>query len=253
MSNVLDVRDLRKVYAGIMPHTALDGISLSVEQGESVGIMGPSGSGKSTLLNIVSTMDTPTSGDVFIADKNVASLSEDELAAFRRRNLGFVFQDFNLVHTLTVEENILLPLALDGIDATASRERAHRLARALGIDGILSKRTFEISGGQAQRVAIARAIAARPSLILADEPTGNLDSAATGAVMNLLASLNARQGATIVMVTHEPLVASYCSRVLIIKDGRLHMEIRRGDSQREFHQRINNAMNHLGGIERDLA
>lgn len=251
--HVLVVQDLCKTYQGAVPYKALNGISFTVKQGEFVGIMGPSGSGKSTLLNIVSTMDDPTSGTVLVNGKNVSKLSESKVAEFRRRNLGFVFQDFNLFHTLTVEENILLPLALDGADPASSRARALDLARMLGIEGILPKRTFEISGGQAQRVAIARALAARPSLILADEPTGNLDSAATGTVMSLLSSINQRQNATIAMVTHEPLVASYCSRVLIIKDGRLHMEIRRGDSQKEFHQRINNAMNHLGGVERELA
>lgn len=253
VNTVLSVHDLRKVYPGIAPYTALDGVDFAVGQGEFVGIMGLSGSGKSTLLNIISTMDEPTSGKVLIDGKNAAKLSEADLAAFRRRKLGFVFQSFNLVHTLTVEENILLPLALDNVPASESRERVRRIAASLGIENILPKRTFEISGGQAQRVAIARAIIARPSLILADEPTGNLDSAATGAVMNLLSTINARRNATIVMVTHEPLVASYCSRVLVIKDGKLHMEIRRGQSQREFHQRINNAMNHLGGVEHDLA
>lgn len=250
--NVLEVSSLWKTYEGASPYTALEDVSLNVAKGEFVGIMGPSGSGKSTLLNVVSTVDQPSRGTVRVDGVDPHGLGDEKLAEFRRRKMGFVFQDFNLVHTLTVEENIILPLALDGGPAEKSRARAQELARDLGIASILDKRTHEISGGQAQRVAIARAVAANPSLLLADEPTGSLDSASTGQVMHLLSDMN-RAGATLLMVTHEPLVASYCSRVLVLQDGRIYLEINRGASQKEFHQRIIDAMNQLGGVEHDIA
>lgn len=249
--DVLNVSGLWKTYGGAAPFTALSDVSLNVRAGEFVGVMGPSGSGKSTLLNVISTIDKPSKGSVHIAGTNAHSLNDQALAAFRRKQMGFVFQDFNLVHTLTVEENIMLPLALDGAPAGPTRERVRKIAVFLGIEGILGKRTTEISGGQAQRAAIARAVIANPSLVLADEPTGNLDSAATGQVMKILTHLN-KQGSTILMVTHEPLVASYCSRVLVLKDGKVYLEINRGSSQKAFHQKIIEAMNHLGGVERDL-
>lgn len=244
--DVLEVSSLWKTYEGASPFTALTDVSFDVSEGEFVGIMGPSGSGKSTLLNIISTVDRPSRGSVRVAGIDPHGLPDDELAKFRRNRMGFVFQDFNLIHTLTVEENIMLPLALDGVPARESRARVESLAASLGIEPILKKRTYEISGGQAQRVAIARAAATRPSLLLADEPTGSLDSASTVQVMELLGRLN-EAGSTMLMVTHEPLVASYCDRVLVMRDGRIYLEIDRGESQRAFHQRIVDAMNHLGG------
>lgn len=250
--DVLEVSSLWKTYEGASPFTALTDVSFDVSEGEFVGIMGPSGSGKSTLLNIISTVDRPSRGSVRVAGIDPHGLPDDELAKFRRNRMGFVFQDFNLIHTLTVEENIMLPLALDGVPARESRARVESLAASLGIEPILKKRTYEISGGQAQRVAIARAAATRPSLLLADEPTGSLDSASTVQVMELLGRLN-EAGSTMLMVTHEPLVASYCDRVLVMRDGRIYLEIARGDSQRAFHQRIVDAMNHLGGAEYDVA
>lgn len=249
--NVLEVSSLWKTYDGAAPYTALKDISFNVAEGEFVGIMGPSGSGKSTLLNVVSTVDVPTRGTVRVDGIDPNGLKDDELAEFRRRKMGFVFQDFNLVHTLDVEENIILPLALDGWPAEKSRARARELAEDLGIASILGKRTHEISGGQAQRVAIARAAASKPSLLLADEPTGSLDSASTGQVMRLLSDMN-KAGSTLLMVTHEPLVASYCSRVLVLRDGLIYLEINRGLSQKEFLQRIIDAMNQLGGVEHDI-
>lgn len=250
--DVLEVSSLWKTYEGASPFTALTDLSFAVSEGEFVGIMGPSGSGKSTLLNIISTVDSPSRGSVRVAGTDPHGLPDDELAKFRRHRMGFVFQDFNLIHTLTVEENIMLPLALDGVPARESRARVESLAASLGIEPILKKRTYEISGGQAQRVAIARAAATRPSLLLADEPTGSLDSASTVQVMELLGRMN-KAGSTMLMVTHEPLVASYCDRVLVMRDGRIYLEIDRGDSQRAFHQRIVDTMNHLGGAEYDVA
>ncbi len=173
MTIVLSVNQLQKVYEGKVPYQALKDINFKLKKGEFVAIMGPSGSGKSTLLQVISTIDSPTGGSVLIDGKNPHQMVKEELASFRRRELGFIFQDFNLIHTLTVEENIMLPLSLEGVPANEITKRTREVARYLGIEALLPKRTFEISGGQAQRVAIARAVAHQPSLILADEPTGN--------------------------------------------------------------------------------
>ena len=238
--SILTTKHLGKIYEGKVPYTALSDINFSIEKGEFVAIMGPSGSGKSTLLNVVSTIDHPTSGNVSIDGQDPHKMNDDELAHFRRSTLGFVFQDFNLIHTLTVGENIMLPLTLEEV------------AKMLGIQQLLSKRTFEISGGQAQRTAVARAVVTNPSLLLADEPTGNLDSKATKDVMELFQMLNETQNATILMVTHDSFVASYCKRVLIIKDGQLYQEIVSGGNRRAFQQEIADAMSLLGGEPRDI-
>ena len=213
--SILTTEHLGKIYEGKVPYTALSDINFSIEKGEFVAIMGPSGSGKSTLLNVVSTIDHPTSGNVSIDGQDPHKMNDDELAHFRRSTLGFVFQDFNLIHTLTVGENIMLPLTLEGIPVPEIKKRTEEVAKMLGIQQLLSKRTFEISGGQAQRTAVARAVVTNPSLLLADEPTGNLDSKATKDVMELFQMLNETQNATILMVTHDSFVASYCKRVLM--------------------------------------
>ena len=249
---VLQVEHLSKVYEGRIPYTALNDISLTVEKGEFVAIMGPSGSGKSTFLNVISTIDHPTSGNVIIDGNNPHTMNDNQLAYFRRNILGFVFQDFNLIDTLTAEENIMLPLTLNGVKPAEIKKQTQKLAQMLSIDKLLSKRTFEISGGQAQRIAIARAVVTNPTLLLADEPTGNLDSKATRDVMELFQMLNQNQNATILMVTHDTYVASYCKRVLIIKDGRLYQEIIKGDNRQAFQQKIVDAMSLLGGEPRDI-
>lgn len=249
---VLQVEHLSKVYEGRIPYTALNDISLTVEKGEFVAIMGPSGSGKSTFLNVISTIDHPTSGNVIIDGNNPHTMNDNQLAYFRRNILGFVFQDFNLIDTLTAEENIMLPLTLNGVKPAEIKKQTQKLAQMLSIDKLLSKRTFEISGGQAQRIAIARAVVTNPTLLLADEPTGNLDSKATRDVMELFQMLNQNQNATILMVTHDAFVASYCKRVLIIKDGRLYQEIIKGDNRQAFQQKIVDAMSLLGGEPRDI-
>lgn len=187
---VLEIKSLEKIYDGKVPLTALKDINLTIEQGEFVAIMGPSGSGKSTLLNVISTIDSPSSGTVKINDNNPHILNDSELAKFRRNILGFVFQNFNLINTLTVEENIMLPLTLEGVSIKEMKSRTKQISEFLGIDNILYKRTYEISGGQAQRVAIARAVIQNPKLLLADEPTGNLDSKSAKDVMQLLSMLN---------------------------------------------------------------
>lgn len=249
---ILETKHLGKVYEGKVPYTALHDINFQMEKGEFVAIMGPSGSGKSTLLNVISTIDHPTSGSVTIDEKNPHTMKDNQLAHFRRSVLGFVFQDFNLVQTLTVGENIMLPLTLEGVSPSQMKKRTKSVAELLGIGHLLSKRTFEISGGQAQRVAVARAVVTNPALLLADEPTGNLDSKATKDVMELFQMLNQTYQSTILMVTHDSFVASYCKRVLIIKDGTLYQEIVSGGNRQAFQQKIVDAMSLLGGEPRDI-
>ncbi|AJD32722.1 MULTISPECIES: ABC transporter ATP-binding protein [Clostridium] len=244
---ILKVSNLKKVYGKKIIFTSLDNISFNIDEGEFVGIMGPSGSGKTTLLNMISTVDKPTSGQITIKDKNPLTLKGEDLALFRRRELGFVFQDFNLLDTLTIGENIVLPLTLDGIAIKEQDEKLTRVSKILGIENLLAKRTFEVSGGQAQRTAIARALIHDPSLLLADEPTGNLDSKASKTVMELFEKINKEEKVTTMMVTHDPLAASYCNRILFIKDGAIYNEIYKGDSRQQFYQEIIDVLALLGG------
>ncbi|MNI57129.1 ABC transporter ATP-binding protein YxdL [compost metagenome] len=223
-----------------------------MEKGEFVGIMGPSGSGKTTLLNVIATIDEPTSGEVMINGRDPRGLGRKDRALFRRKELGFVFQHFNLLDTLTVEENVVLPLTLAGFTVQEMEYRLGEVADRLGIRALLDKRTNEISGGQMQRVAIARAMIHRPSLILADEPTGSLDSKAAGEVMNLLAEVNGTEGTTVLMVTHDAVAASFCHRVIFIKDGRFHSEMYRGSSRAAFFQNIIDMLSLLGGAGHEL-
>ncbi|REK75655.1 ABC transporter ATP-binding protein [Paenibacillus paeoniae] len=245
--DVLEVKSLNKVYPGNVPYRALNDIDLNVAKGEFVGIMGPSGSGKTTLLNVVSTIDRPTSGHVLLNGAAPFRLLPEGLARFRRRELGFVFQSFNLLDTMTVVENIVLPLTLDRMKVDDMMDRARQIAEKLGITGILDKRTYEISGGQAQRTAIARALIHQPQLVLADEPTGNLDSKSARDVMELMSSLNKGEGATMLLVTHDAMAASYCDRVVFIKDGRTYSEVHCGDNRNAFYQKILNVLSLLGG------
>lgn len=249
---ILETNHLGKIYEGKLPYTALHDINFQMEKGEFVAIMGPSGSGKSTLLNVISTIDHPTSGTVQIDGKNPHTMKNEQLAHFRRSQLGFVFQDFNLVQTLTVGENIMLPLTLEGVSPSQMRKSTKEVAELLGIDHLLSKRTFEISGGQAQRVGVARAVVTNPAILLADEPTGNLDSKATKDVMEVFQMLNQNYQSTILMVTHDSFVASYCKRVLIIKDGKLYQEIVSSGNRLVFQQKITDTMSLLGGEPRDI-
>ncbi|MBN3522381.1 ABC transporter ATP-binding protein [Paenibacillus apiarius] len=246
---VLKAEQLSKVYGtrGKMTYTALQDINLQVEKGEFVGIMGPSGSGKTTLLNILATIDSPTSGSVYINGTDPVKLSNRKLAHFRRRELGFVFQDFNLLDTLSIKENIIVPLVLDGVNTKEIERRLGDAVKWLGIEHILDKRTYEVSGGQKQRTAIARAVIHQPSLLLADELTGNLDSKSAKDVMMALEDLNENANRTILMVTHDAFAASFCKRIIFIKDGRLFSEIRRGANRQTFFQQILDSLSLLGG------
>ncbi len=228
---ILKIQDVTKVYEGKVTHRAINQLSFEVMRGEFLAVMGPSGSGKTTLLNLISTIDKPTSGEIIVNEIMPSKLNKHELALFRRRELGFVFQDFNLLPMLTVEENIVLPLTLDGKPVSLMEERVADLAEKLNLTSFLHKKPNEISGGQAQRTAIARALIHEPTVILADEPTGNLDSNNSREVLELLSSINKEKNATIVMVTHDPIAASYCDRVLFIKDGEFFNEIYRDDRQ----------------------
>ncbi|MBD2867810.1 ABC transporter ATP-binding protein [Paenibacillus arenilitoris] len=250
---LLKARNLNKVYPGKVAYKALTNIDLTINKGEFVGIMGPSGSGKTTLLNMVSTIDRPTSGELRIGGEDPYELSREKLAHFRRRELGFVFQSFNLLDTLTVRENIVLPLTLDGTDLNEMKRRTAYMAEKLGIAEILDKRTYEISGGQAQRTAIARALIHQPKLVLADEPTGNLDSKAARDVMELMGKLNKEENTTMMLVTHDAMAASYCDRVLFIKDGQFYTEIHCGDNRPAFYQKIINVLALLGGNENEFS
>ncbi|MCT2346156.1 ABC transporter ATP-binding protein [Niallia taxi] len=250
---MLEVNQVSKIYEGKIAYKALNNINLSVEEGEFVGIMGPSGSGKTTLLNMIATIDEPTTGEILINGKNPHQLKKEELAKFRRRELGFVFQDFNLLHTLTVEENIVLPLTLDGKKVKEMKQKAQEIAGKLGITSIMNKRTYEISGGQAQRAAVARAMIHVPKLLLADEPTGNLDSKSSKDVMEMLETINKHERTTMLLVTHDPQAASYCNRVIFIRDGNFYSEIHRGDNRQAFFQRIIDTLSLLGGDGHDLS
>ncbi|WP_342577366.1 ABC transporter ATP-binding protein [Psychrobacillus sp. FSL K6-2843] len=250
--SILVLDDITKVYEGKVAHLAINQLSFEVEKGEFLAVMGPSGSGKTTLLNIISTIDRPTSGDLLINGLNPLELNKDDLSLFRRRQLGFVFQNFNLLPALTVEENMVLPLTLDGQPVEKMKEKVEKIAESLDLTNILEKRPAEISGGQAQRTAIGRALIHRPSIILADEPTGNLDSKAARDVLEVLTQVNKLSDTTIIMVTHDPIAASYCDRVLFIKDGEYFNEIYKDDRRQTFFQRILNVLSLLGGNVNDL-
>jgi len=251
--SILMLEEITKVYEGKVAHLAINQLSFEVEKGEFLAVMGPSGSGKTTLLNLISTIDRPTSGDMRINDLDPLQLKSNDLSLFRRRQLGFVFQDFNLLPALTVEENMVLPLTLDEQPVSVMQQKVQRIAEQLDLTSILEKRPFEISGGQAQKTAIGRALIHEPSIILADEPTGNLDSKAARDVLELLSNVNKRSSTTIIMVTHDPIAASYCDRVLFIKDGEYFNEIYKDDRRQMFFQRILNVLSLLGGNVNDLS
>ena len=250
---LLSVRDVRKVYGSREAVTrALDDVSFDICEGEFVGVMGPSGSGKSTLLNCISTIDTVTSGNIVLNGLDITQLRSRQLSKFRRDDLGFIFQDANLLDTLTGFENIALALTIKGEKADAVRAKVDSTANMLGVTDVLQKYPRQMSGGQRQRVAAARAIVANPKLVLADEPTGALDSRNAAVLLETLEVLNTKLHATIMMVTHDAVAASYADRILFIKDGKLFNELRRGDDARaDFYQRILEVQAFLSGKQGD--
>ena len=250
---LLSVRNVLKVYGSREAVTrALDDVSFDIREGEFVGVMGPSGSGKSTLLNCISTIDTVTSGSIILNGLDITQLRSRQLSKFRRDDLGFIFQDANLLDTLTGFENIALALTIKGEKADAVRTKVERTATLLGVTDVLQKYPRQMSGGQRQRVAAARAIVADPKLVLADEPTGALDSRNAAVLLETLEVLNTKLHATIMMVTHDAVAASYADRILFIKDGKLFNELRRGDDDRTgFYQRILEVQAFLSGKQGD--
>ena len=252
---VLEVNNLKKIYTtrfGGNKVEALHDINFSVEQGEYVAIMGESGSGKTTLLNILAAVDRPTSGDIFLNGKNTTVIKDDMLAKFRREHLGFVFQDFNLLDTFSIEDNIYLPLVLAGKEYKDMKQELDVIAGKLGISHILHKYPYEVSGGQKQRTAVARAIITDPRLILADEPTGALDSRSTDELLSLFAKIN-QKGQTILMVTHSVKAASRAGRVLFIRDGEVFHQVYRGTmTDEQLYQKISDTLTMLatGGDRR---
>lgn len=251
---ILKVQNIEKYYGsnGILTK-AINNISFTVNEGEFIGVMGASGSGKTTLLNCISTIDKVTSGHINIEGKDITSLNAKKIAAFRREKLGFIFQDFNILDTLTAYENIALALTIMKINAKEIDRRVMEVMEKLSIVDILNKYPCEISGGQKQRVAAARAIITNPSLILADEPTGALDSKAAKMLLETLENLNKTMNSTIMMVTHDAFSASYAKRILFIKDGKIFSEIIKGnDSRKEFFNRIIDVITLLGGDQRDV-
>lgn len=243
--SILEVNGLKKVYTtrfGGNKVEALRNVNFSVEEGEYVAIMGESGSGKTTLLNILAALDRPTGGTVQLDGKNLASIKDSAIASFRREHLGFVFQDFNLLDTFSLEDNIYLPLVLAGKQYQEMKTRLEPLAKKLGITSLLKKYPYEVSGGQKQRAAVARALITNPRLVLADEPTGALDSRATDELLRLFNTIN-EEGQTILMVTHSVKAASHAGRVLFIKDGEVYHQIYRGDSTDEqLYQKISDTL-----------
>ena len=232
---LLDVKNLKKIYTtrfGGNQVLALSNVNFSVEPGEYVAIMGESGSGKTTLLNILASLDKPTSGDVVLNGKSITSIKEKEISAFRRNKLGFVFQDFNLLDTFSIRDNIFLPLVLSGKKHNEMSEKLFPIAKKLAINDILDKFPYEVSGGQKQRTAVARALITSPEIILADEPTGSLDSRATDKLLNIFSAINS-EGQTILMVTHSIKAASTANRILFIKDGEVYNQLYRGNMTNE--------------------
>ena len=254
MSNVLEVKNIEKYYGNKSNLTkAIDGISFNVGEGEFVGIMGASGSGKTTLLNCISTIDRVTAGKIIINNQDITKLKGNKLNKFRREELGFIFQDFNLLDTLTAYENIALALTIQKVNSHEIDKKVKEIAKKLEILEILNKYPYQISGGQKQRVASARAIITNPKMVLADEPTGALDSKAARQLLETFEHLNQKLGATILMVTHDAFTASYAERIIFIKDGKIFNELVKGeDTRKQFFEKIIEVQTLLGGDLNDV-
>lgn len=249
MDKIVEINNVTKVYgkSNEKQTQALNGISFSVEKGEFIGIMGASGSGKSTLLNILSTLDKPTSGTIHINQADVTKLKGNQLADFRAKEIGFIFQDFNLLENLTAQENIAIPLSLQGVKPKSIKQKVNAVAVRLSISHILDSYPAKISGGQKQRVAAARALVTQPTILLGDEPTGALDSKSAKDLLDTMEELNTKDNVSILLVTHDAFSASYCQRILFIKDGVIHQEVKRGEQSRsDFYRQI---LTILGNLE----
>lgn len=249
MDKIVEIKNVTKVYgkSNEKQTQALNGISFSVEKGEFIGIMGASGSGKSTLLNILSTLDKPTSGTIHINQADVTKLKGNQLADFRAKEIGFIFQDFNLLENLTAQENIAVPLSLQGVKPKEIKKKVNVVAERLSISHILDSYPAKISGGQKQRVAAARALVTQPTILLGDEPTGALDSKSAKDLLDTMEELNTKDNVSILLVTHDAFSASYCQRILFIKDGVIHQEVKRGEQSRsDFYRQI---LTILGNLE----
>ena len=251
---ILRVDDIQKYYGNKGSLTkAVDHISFTVEKREFLGIMAPSGSGKTTLLNCISTIDTVTSGHIFVEEQDITTLHGGQLSDFRGQKLGFIFQDFNLLDTLTAYENISLALSIAGVKPAEIQKRVKQIAEALNISEVLDKYPYQMSGGQQQRIAAARAMVTNPAIVLAGGPTGALDSNSSRMLLTMLTELNERLSATILIVTHDAFSASYCHRILFIKDGKLFHELNRGsDSRKDFFAKILEVVSVLGGEQNDF-
>ncbi len=250
--SLLELKNISKVYGSKKnkKYTALKNISFEVDKGDFMGIMGASGSGKTTMLNIIGSIDTQTSGALFVNGDNISELNKKQMAKHRRDNIGFIFQDFNLLDSMTIEENIILPLALAGESAKTIKEKLNLLASDLGIGEILNKFPYEISGGEKQRASACRALITEPQIILADEPTGNLDTSSSKQLLGLLEHINNKYETTILMVTHDVFAASYCHNILFIKDGEIYNQLHSQGDRQEFFNSILNVMSILGGSEK---
>ncbi|TGB02901.1 ABC transporter ATP-binding protein [Halobacillus salinus] len=251
--SLLEATKIHKSYGNkFTKQEVLKGIDLTIEKGEFVSIMGASGSGKTTLLNVLSSIDQVSQGSIRIGDTEITAKKEKALAEFRKHHLGFIFQEYNLLDTLTVKENILLPLSIAKMSKKAAQKQFEGIAKDLGIEDIAGKYPSEISGGQKQRTSAARAFIHEPSIIFADEPTGALDSKSASDLLNKLSDLNSKREATIAMVTHDPVAASYSSRVIFIKDGQMYTQLHKGDQTREmFLKDIMTTQGVLGGVHHD--
>lgn len=254
MGEILKIDSIEKYYGNkgnILK--AIDDVSFEVQKGEFVGVMGPSGSVKTTLLNVIATIDEVSSGHIYLNGKDLTEINKKEIGRFRRENLGFIFQDFNLIDTLTIHENIALALTINKTNKNEIDGKVNSVAKELGIEEILTKYPYEVSGGQKQRTACARALITNPKLILADEPTGALDSRSAQMLIEMISSLNKDFKATILMVTHDSFTASYCDRILFIKDGKIFTELVRGNNTRkQFFNQILDVVALLGGDVRDV-
>ena len=254
MGEILKIDSIEKYYGNkgnILK--AIDDVSFEVQKGEFVGVMGPSGSGKTTLLNVIATIDEVSSGHIYLNGKDLTEINKKEIGRFRRENLGFIFQDFNLIDNLTIHENIALALTINKTNKNEIDVKVNSVAKELGIEEILTKYPYEVSGGQKQRTACARALITNPKLILADEPTGALDSRSAQMLIEMISSLNKDFKATILMVTHDSFTASYCDRILFIKDGKIFTELVRGNNTRkQFFNQILDVVALLGGDVRDV-